>query len=325
MSRYEETTQKFRTRASWVRICLFSTFAVLLSRQVAAIFGWGIETALAWSSGWTSVLLVYAPFGVSPSVPYYSSPPLMEPFALVHLIVPAAAIGVAILLAFLWPTSPRLASRLFTLLCSIELVRTLAIAPAAAALPVPSVPTAQVYSEMTPHPAALILLVGALTSFALVVALIRSFGSSLDINRVGDRTAVYLAAIAWPFSLAAVIELLLGYSPGLLASGAVLLCGLVSIRYGATGNWPPITNVSLRRASVLIPLTALLVVGSSLYIFRGKPTGSPARALFIGKELRFVNHDEILRRQLRDPQSLQRRQERTIEWSDSEPDRGTNE
>lgn len=289
------------------------------------LFAWAVETFLAWNSGWSDTLLVYVPFGVAPTIPYYLSPPLSAPYEQVHLFAPAAALAFAVIASFVWPTSARLATRFFVILSSIELIRSLGIAPSLSTLSLlfehQLTPT---YPELSLSSAALLLSASSILLYLMTRLLIRTLGASLEIERRPERLRIVLLTLAVPLALIALPELIARYPTGPAASAWSVLALLVASWPSPRGAWPATHSHELRKPVLIVALTGAILITTSLAVFGGPLTGSGTRVVLIGNEVEWVRHDEMLARQLRDPESLERLREMRFEWSDPQEQRGEN-
>lgn len=325
MTDYEIQQQKFRTRAEWSSVGTFALIFWLLARQLASMFGWIVETLLAWSGGWREVLLIEAAWLGDPGVEFYRSPPLRSLYEHAPLIVPLAGILGALLLSYLWPLRSALAPRLAAAIVGLELIRSTTLTPAIDSILVAT--ESALRSPLVTEPWSFGLLVaGLVTAMLLSRSIVSFFGSSRPIDRLPERTAIVFVTILLPLVILTLMEWIGGYQKGALGSAALLVCTLPAIRRRRRANWPNVSPLILRREIVMASIVALLLISSSLYVFRGPLTGFEERVVLVsGTNVEVIGRHEMLRRQLRDPDSLERRGEMKIEWSNPSPDDDPND
>lgn len=315
MSSYGSEGQEFRPRPSKFALLCHGLGSTLLAELIWTALQWGIETILAWNSGWQEVLILdLAPLANGTSA-FYVSPPLGSPWTHAPELVATAALILASGIVLLWPTRITLASRLFAHLLAIVIAIKGALAMVAEDVTAASEPGAR-FVAIGLGIAALVVIVIAQRRLLVVL---QQFWT---LEGVTERLALF-AILQLPGLLALGLAYWWsGYLPGsIAAAGAFLVAVVVQLRYARRTIYERVRTHELTGAAIATILMASFGLGASILVF-GSPLIPDAdrRALSWAPTRGFALqlHEEIFREQLREPES-RKAVEPVIRWSKDRP------
>lgn len=312
MNSYEGAPQEFRPRPGRSSLFAFGLLCFLLADLIQTALVWGIETSLAWSSGWKDVLIVDLPVLTDPRSPFYVSPPLRGPWESAGEIVAGSSFLLAAALVFFWPTRTTLASRLFVHILAIVLLvkGTIGGMLARTDLLRSGMETSQL-SAMVAIVLGAALLIGAQRRLLLVL---QQFWNLHDWT---ERAGLF-ATLELPGLLVLAIIFWFNRFPGGAVAAAIAVVPLIVVQllYSRRSSYERVTTHMLGGAIAAIAVMVAAGIGGSVWLFGSDLLEMPRRALTWSSErgLAMQTHDAIFREQLRDPEATDD-EEPKIRWS----------
>jgi hypothetical protein len=319
MDTYEDFEHEFRPRPKWWAMVLFGLAAILLSSQIVTLLSWALENGLAWSSGWTEVVIVDLPFARDPASEFFVSPPLGAPFSHAAAITVAGFALLSIAFVFFWPTREALSSRLLIHLCALVAVMVGVIGRALSETSLLSEPGTQF-----PRGVAIGVLAAGVILLMIVqrrmMVILQQFWT---LQRWSRRLMILVTLQIPGLTIWAILAWAHGYLSGVVAAVITLVTLLVTqMLYEPRLRHEPVQGHSLRAGAITLAIVVAITGGAALWLFGSEILGRPRAAVTWSAErgLRYQPTGEILREQLRDPES-QQRHEPSIRWSrDREPE-----
>jgi len=306
MSIYGESSGEFRPHPSPLAVMLVSLGGLVLASHVAHLIVAGIDTMLAWGAGWESVLIVFVPFADDPFSPFFFAPPLGSVYRASEIAVAGGSILFGIIFAGLWPTSAGLASRFFAHLAGLIAIVDGALATALR----PGAFTDS--AKLMGAPRWLLLVVVIVVSIGTIAWVehrtVLLLSNVLDQRSMLRRIGIWLLRIPIGLGLLAVVAWVNGWMPGVAALGAAVI-----VTFFACAPYPPppwhedIEAPTMIGAAILYPLLAIALTAGSVVLFGMRGGSVPNRILtFRDGGVKHETVPDELRRQLRDPESLEK-------------------
>jgi hypothetical protein len=312
METYEDFEQEFRPRPKWWAIALFGFAAILLSSQVVTLLSWALENGLAWSSGWTEVVIVDLPFAQDPSSEFFVSPPLGAPYSHAATIVVSVFALIAILFVFFWP-SESFSARLFMHLCALVAVMVGVMGRALSETSLLSEPGAQFPRGLA---------IGALAGGVILLMIVQRRMMTIlqqfwTLQRWSRRLRIYLTLQLPGLAIWAILAWSHGYLSGVVAAVITAITLFVTqMLYEPRLRHEPVRGHSLNAGAITLAIVVVITAPAALWVFGSELfVRSRSAVTWSGERgVRYQTTDEILREQLRDPES-QQRHEPSIRWS----------
>ncbi len=325
MSIYGKPEWEFRPRPKSAVLLIVSTFAILLSAALTRLFLNAVDLGFAWSQGWKQVFVIYAPLAESPLSPFFASPPLDPRYIWAPVVLAAASAGAALLLVVLWPSSDRLGSRLFVHILAgiLTTIGVLAISFEPMAF--------NRIGERSAIPRLGWNALAMVCGLALIVFIERRrlqlLGNVEPVERGLQRLRIWILQIPWGYAVLLLLALGNRWYAGASALALTLIAsfGAAMMRPGP-GSFERLSRVNLRGSLILTPPLALAVIVSMCFTFGLPAVSIPHRVITFGgpNGFHWEPNEALLRRQLRDPESLEKRKNeirfrgRTIELENGE-------
>lgn len=311
MNSYEREPQEFRPRPRFLSLFFFGLAAFLLADLVQAFLTWGIETALAWNSGWEQVWILDIAVLTDPGSPFYVSPPLESPWVYATLVVAVSFLILGAALVYLWPTDSTLASRLYIHLSAVVFILKGTIGIPLARTEILS------NGEYISIPVAVgIIALGAITLLAVQRSLMVLLQQFWDLFSWKERSSLF-TIIELPGLL--VLGVLFWFNEFRGGAAAVMLAAIVlflgTIRYSRRTIYERVSTHTAGRAAVVLWLLVTVSIGATVWFFGSPIIERPRHALTWSSQrgAALQSHGEILQQQLRDPAQLE--EEPVIRWS----------
>lgn len=306
MSIYAESRGEFRTRPSILALFLVSIGGVILASQVAHLVLALIDTVMAWSAGWGSVLIVFVPLGDNPFSPFFFSPPLSAVYQFSQLAVAGGAIAFGIIFAGLWPTSSGLSARIFAHLAGLVTVADGALATALR-------PNAFADGANATGVPRVVLIALDVVLALIVIAWIerrtlRLLANVFELDNAFKRIGLWLLRIPVGLGILTLIAWLNGW-----IAGAVALAAAIVLTFIATASSKPALDYERLESPRMIvaafayPIAAIATSAVFIALFGMRGANIPNEIVSIRESgvTRSSVPDE-LRHQLRDPESLEK-------------------
>jgi hypothetical protein len=275
METYEDFEQEFRPRPKWWAIALFGFVAILLASQVVTLLSWALENGLAWSSGWTEVVIVDLPFAQDPSSEFFVSPPLGAPYSHAATIVVSAFALIAILFVFFWP-SESFSARLFLHLCALVAVMVGVMGRALSETSLLSEPGAQFPRGLA---------IGALAGGVILLMIVQRRMMTIlqqfwTLQRWSRRLQIYLTLQLPGLAIWAILAWSHGYLSGVVAAAVTTVTLFVTqMLYEPRLRHEPVRGHSLNAGAIALSIVVVITVPAALWVFGSELVGRPRSAV----------------------------------------------
>lgn len=311
MNSYEEDRQEFRPRPKHVALVAFGLASFLMADVIQSAVTWAVETTVAWNSGWEIVWIIDIPVLTDPSSAFYVSPPLESLWSHAGAIVAIACLGLAVALIYLWPTETSLASRLFVHITAIVLVL-----EGAVALPLARTDLLRNEEGMSRLMAIALAGLALVISIAIQRSLLVVLQQFWDLHTATERLGLFAALQLPGIVLLATLFWFNGFPAGTVAAPIVLLALVIAtVRFFPRTIYERVTTHRVTRAATLIAILGGACIAGSIWAFGFEMIDRPRHAFTWSAQRgpALQSHAEILREQLRDPESVEEKP--VIRWS----------
>ncbi|HUP64250.1 MAG TPA: hypothetical protein VM557_03110 [Thermoanaerobaculia bacterium] len=229
-----------------------------------------------------------------------------------HLIIAAIAVALALVMAFIWPISPRLSSQVAISIRAQALLAFGVIAPVLAFV--------MIRRQLIDGPAELIEEIVAVVAAAVAIIAVERrhvalLAEILPLDSPLHRLKWWMVRLAIPFAIVGGLAWLTGHLA--IAAGAAAVLGLTLIETlsrAPRSRFLEWKDVAMKEAAATIPLIAVVIVAAAVWAFGFSPLVREKTLLWRGSMLRFAAPDEARREAGLEP-PLPRESVIRIEWA----------